>query len=143
MTNDATDLQTRRTIVVAGVLGATGVALGAFGAHGLKAALADVADGALRLEWWDKATRYQMWHALLVGLLASSAATRRSARVGVVFATLGVVLFSGSLYAMTLTGFRLLGAITPLGGLSFIAAWVCLALSARTPSAPLSPSSPS
>lgn len=141
MTNNAADPYTRRTIVAAGVLGATGVALGAFGAHGLKSALADVADGALRLEWWDKATRYQMWHALLVGLLASSAGHSRTARFGVLFSTLGVVLFSGSLYAMTLTGVRWLGAITPLGGVSFIAAWSCFALSGRARSSPTSTSS--
>ncbi len=140
MTNEPTDPYRRRAVAVAAFLGATGVALGAFGAHGLKAALADTADAALRLEWWDKASRYQMWHALLCGLLAASSSTRRAARSGVVLATLGVVLFSGSLYVMTLTGLRWLGAVTPLGGLSFIAAWACLALTASSSSSS-SPSS--
>jgi uncharacterized membrane protein YgdD (TMEM256/DUF423 family) len=134
VTSNEPDLHARRALVVAGVLGATGVALGAFGAHGLKSALADVADVALRLEWWDKASRYHMWHALLAGLLSLRAGPGRAARFGVVFVVVGVALFSGSLYAMTLTGLRVLGAITPLGGLSFIAAWVCLALSARSSS---------
>jgi uncharacterized membrane protein YgdD (TMEM256/DUF423 family) len=73
-----------------------------------------------------------MWHALLAGLLASLAPESRTARAGVVLVTVGVVLFSGSLYAMTLSGVRVLGAITPLGGASFIASWVCLALAARS-----------
>jgi uncharacterized membrane protein YgdD (TMEM256/DUF423 family) len=130
VTRNKADLAERRGIVVAGLLGALGVALGAFGAHGLKAMLADVSDVATRLEWWDKAARYQMWHALLVGLLASRADASRSARVGIILAVVGVLLFSGSLYAMTLTGVRALGAITPLGGLAFLGAWGAWAWSA-------------
>ncbi len=139
MTSNDADLPGRRALVLAGILGATGVLLGAFGAHGLKALLTDTADAAVRLEWWDKASRYHLWHALLVGVLARPAVTHRVARVGVVLAVVGVLLFSGSLYAMTLTGVRALGAITPLGGVAFVAAWVCLALSARSPAHPSSP----
>lgn len=123
----------RRALVVAGLLGATGVLLGAFGAHGLKGLLADVSDGATRLEWWDTASRYQLWHALLVSLLALRADRSSAARTGVVLGAVGVLLFSGSLYTMTLTGLRALGAVTPLGGLAFVGAWLCLAWSARAP----------
>jgi uncharacterized membrane protein YgdD (TMEM256/DUF423 family) len=119
-----------RPLVVAAVIGGLGVALGAFGAHALKTALHGTVDGEQRLAWWDTATRYQIWHALLCGLLALRA-ERTAARVGVALVVVGVVLFSGSLYAMTLTNLRVLGAITPLGGLAFLGAWTCLGLAMR------------
>lgn len=131
---DAVPTHVRRALVVASALGGLGVALGAFGAHALKGALEGAADAAQRLTWWDTATRYQLWHALLCGLLARYAHHPR-ARAGIAFCVVGTALFSGSLYAMTLTNVRALGAITPLGGLSFMAAWACLASSAGASSA--------
>jgi uncharacterized membrane protein YgdD (TMEM256/DUF423 family) len=107
------------------------VAFGAFGAHALKSSLADVVDGAQRLQWWQTGAQYHLAHALLAGLLAARAGGSRLASAGVALCVGGVVLFSGSLYAMALTGVRWLGAITPLGGVAFIAAWVLLAASAR------------
>jgi uncharacterized membrane protein YgdD (TMEM256/DUF423 family) len=115
------------------VLGFTGVALGAFGAHGLKASVEGLADGAQRLGWWDLAARYHLLHALAVGLCAVLAAQVKS-RLPVVAAwslTLGVALFSGSLYAMALTGARGLGAVTPLGGMAMLVGWALVGLSAR------------
>ena len=101
------------------------VGLGAFGAHGLKAHA-----GPTELGWWDTAVTYQAWHGL--GLLALAALNQRkdSAWVswGSVFLVLGVLVFSGSLYAMTLTGIRILGAVTPIGGLLLIIGWVCAAI---------------
>jgi uncharacterized membrane protein YgdD (TMEM256/DUF423 family) len=104
-----------------------GVVLGAFGAHGLKAR---VTPDLLAI--FETGVRYHMYHAL--GLLAVAWASDRwsggvTATAGWLF-VLGIVIFSGSLYAMTFTGARWLGAITPLGGLAFIAGWVCLALAA-------------
>ena len=109
------------------VLAALGVALGAFGAHGLKSRV-----DAEMLTVFETGVRYQLIHAL--GLLAVGWAASRwpgplvnaagSPFVG------GVVIFSGSLYVMTLTGARWLGAVTPLGGLAFILGWVALALAA-------------
>lgn len=111
----------------AGVAGALGVALGAFGAHGLEGRI----DDPHLLEVWETAARYHLVHAL--ALAAVAAHPRAPARAGWAF-VLGIVLFSGSLYLMTLTGARWLGAITPLGGLSFIAGWLLLASSAPEPS---------
>lgn len=121
---------------VAAILGALAVALGAFGAHGLKAWLAEAVDGAQRLAWWNTAAHYQLVHAVLAAVLGALALAHKQdasspwLRRGVLLCLAGSVLFSGSLYAMTLTNIRVLGAITPLGGLSFIGAWLTL-LAAR------------
>lgn len=108
---------------VAGVAGALGVLLGAFGAHGLK----DVVTDPHLLEVWETGARYHLIHAL--ALCAVAAHPRRPNGAGIAFVA-GMVLFSGSLYVMTLTGMRWLGAVTPLGGLSFIVGWVILAVRA-------------
>ncbi|MEJ2173330.1 MAG: DUF423 domain-containing protein [bacterium] len=106
--------------------GACGVVLGAFGAHALKARLA-----AEQLALWNTATQYLFWHAL--GLLAVGFACAQMAEnpwlraSGALLAT-GVLLFSGSLYLLVLGAPRMLGAITPFGGLAFIAGWVAMAL---------------
>jgi uncharacterized membrane protein YgdD (TMEM256/DUF423 family) len=108
--------------------GAMAVALGAFGAHGLKARLpADL------LATFETGVRYQMYHALAL-LAVAWAVTRWSgsnlpASAGWLFVA-GTVLFSFSLDLLALTGQRWLGAITPLGGVAFVAGWVCLALAA-------------
>jgi uncharacterized membrane protein YgdD (TMEM256/DUF423 family) len=110
-------------LFLAGVLGFLGVALGAFGAHGLKKRLEGLPDGEQRLAWWQTGAQYHLIHALAVGL-----APGRSVAAWLFLG--GVVLFSGSLYAMTLTGKRALGAITPIGGLLFLGGWAALAASA-------------
>ena len=104
------------------------VAAGAFGAHALRSRLS-----ADHLAVFETAARYQMYHAL--ALLAVAWAVSRWAgalptAAGWLFVA-GTVLFSGSLYALALTGVRWLGAITPLGGAAFLAGWLCLALAAR------------
>jgi len=100
------------------------VAAGAFGAHALRARLSPDL-----LAVFETAARYQMYHAL--GLLAVAWMVTRwpgpwPVRAGWLFVA-GTVLFSGSLYALALTGVRWLGAITPLGGAAFLAGWLCLA----------------
>jgi uncharacterized membrane protein YgdD (TMEM256/DUF423 family) len=102
------------------------VAAGAFGAHGLRARLAPDL-----LAVFETGARYQMYHALaLIGV--AWAVTRWPGpwpvRAGWLFAV-GTLLFSGSLYALALSGVRWLGAVTPLGGLAFLAGWTCLLLS--------------
>ena len=100
------------------------VAAGAFGSHGLR----DVVS-ADRLVVWETAARYQMYHALgllIVAYLASQK-TAGPARIAGWLFVAGTMVFSGSLYALTLTGITILGAITPLGGLAFIAGWLILA----------------
>jgi uncharacterized membrane protein YgdD (TMEM256/DUF423 family) len=120
-------------LVISGVLGFLAVALGAFGAHGLKGRFSDLPDGVTRLGWWETAAHYHLVHALALGLAAYLSARTGGATVatlsGVSF-VLGVLLFSGSLYVMTLTGIRALGAVTPIGGLFFLAGWVALAVAA-------------
>jgi uncharacterized membrane protein YgdD (TMEM256/DUF423 family) len=104
------------------------VGAGAFGAHALRARLTPDS-----LAIFETAARYQMYHAL--ALLAVAWAASRSSISTAEWAgwlfLVGTVLFSGSLYALALTGVRWLGAITPLGGLAFLAGWICLALSAK------------
>jgi uncharacterized membrane protein YgdD (TMEM256/DUF423 family) len=105
---------------IGAVLGMTGVMLGAFGAH----ALTQLTQEERLLHAWDTGAKYQLIHALAVMLVAVHPAKPKLA--GMLF-TVGVVLFSGSLYALALTGIGFLGAITPLGGLAFIAGWIALA----------------
>ncbi len=103
------------------------VAAGAFGAHALRGRLAPEMAAA-----WQTAVQYQAWHALGlagVGLLRLHWPARRGlAAAGWLFAA-GIVLFSGSLYALALTGIRGLGAVTPVGGVAFLAGWAVLAWS--------------
>lgn len=114
-----------RVFFVAGAVSAfVGVAVGAFGAHGLKNRL-----DAEALAVFEVGVRYQMYHAF--ALFAASWACSRwpgtlAAAGGWLFVA-GTIIFSGSLYALSLTGVRWLGAITPLGGLAFLAGWLCLA----------------
>lgn len=105
------------------IYGLLGVALGAFGAHALKARLAGDA-----LAVWHTAVQYHFWHALAllaVGLLALQRPSTALNVAGAAFA-LGVLLFSGSLYALALTGVRGLGAVTPIGGVLLLVGWGAL-----------------
>lgn len=106
---------------------ATGVALGAFGAHALKARLSEDL-----LVVFEVGVRYQMYHAL--ALLAVAWASTRWPGIWVNASgwllLAGIVVFSGSLYIMAFTGARWLGAITPIGGLCFILGWLALAIAA-------------
>lgn len=125
-------MSTERTaLLVAALAGFSGVALGAFGAHGLKARLAAKPDAEQRLAWWQTGAQYHLVHALAIGLAAvrPSPAHGGSALAPWLFLA-GIALFSGSLYTMTLTGIRKLGAVTPLGGLAFLAGWAALAYNA-------------
>ena len=112
---------------------AAAVGLGAFGAHGLRDRL-----DAYSMSVYEKAVFYHFIHALgilLVALLARAHAisVEGQARVGWLL-LVGIIIFSGSLYALALSGVRTLGAITPLGGLAFIAGWLVLAYeAARSP----------
>ena len=114
-------------LTVSGASGFLAVALGAFGAHGLQSRLADAADGAKRLSWWQTAAHYQLMHALALAVVAFVVARAPQARFAGYGFVIGSVLFSGSLYAMALGGPRWLGAVTPLGGLGFLAGWAVLA----------------
>lgn len=119
-----------RTLLLAGILGFLGVALGAFGAHGLQSAFAEAPDAAKRLAWWQTAVQYHLWHALLLVGIGVWQRTEDARLLGAAtWLTLaGIVLFSGSLYAMTLSGITKLGMITPIGGTALLAAWICVAV---------------
>jgi len=113
-------------LLIGSLVGFLGVAAGAFGAHGLRSRLSPD-----MLAVFETAVRYQMYHvfALLItaAVMARVGDARLLAIAGWSFIT-GVVLFSGSLYALALTGVSGLGAITPLGGLAFLVGWACLAV---------------
>jgi uncharacterized membrane protein YgdD (TMEM256/DUF423 family) len=117
----------RLFFVLGALSGFVGVALGAFAAHALKARL-----DAATLAIFETGVRYQMFHALAL-LAVGWAHTRWPGAVltasGWLFLA-GTLLFSGSLYALSLSGVRWLGAITPVGGLAFLAGWLCLAWAA-------------
>jgi uncharacterized membrane protein YgdD (TMEM256/DUF423 family) len=101
------------------------VILGAFGAHGLKARVT-----AEQLAWWHTGVQYQAWHALGlfgIGLLLLNHPGLTGARTAAWLLQAGILVFSGSLYAMTLGAPRWFGAITPMGGLALIAGWAVLA----------------
>jgi uncharacterized membrane protein YgdD (TMEM256/DUF423 family) len=120
----------RFAMICAGFCGSLAVALGAFGAHGLGNWLKTVPDGVERLAWWHTAAHYQLVHAVLLGVFAAlqTRAPSSMLRKASVAVLVGTVFFSGSLYAMTLTNMKVLGAITPIGGVGFITAWVMLAV---------------
>ncbi len=104
------------------------VAFGAFGAHALRARLAPD-----MLAIYQTAVQYHFWHALgliAIGLAAAHLADSTALKWAGMLMLAGIVLFSGSLYALALTGVRALGAITPFGGAAFIAAWITLAWAA-------------
>lgn len=114
-------MQRSTLLRIAAALGALGVVCGAFGAHGLEGRLP-----ARDLEIWNKAVHYQLWHALaLVGVAALWEHLKRPAAAGICFA-LGAGIFSGSLYALVLSGVKVLGAITPIGGVLMIVGWLLL-----------------
>ncbi len=121
----------RSTLLAAAALGATGVALGAFGAHGLKAFLLERG----MLSAWESAARYQLVHA--VALLGAAAWLRSAGAPAAKWIgraatcwTAGVILFSGSLYALAVGGPSWLGPVTPLGGLAFMLGWILVGVAA-------------
>jgi len=115
----------RIIITVASVMLALAVAIGAFGAHGLKAHLTPE-----MLQTYKTGVEYHFYHALgllLVGVLSVSMPSNLL-NWSTFLLALGIILFSGSLYVLAISGIKWLGAITPLGGLSFIAGWIFLFL---------------
>lgn len=113
---------------LAAFFGATAVMTGAFGAHGLKALVTPE-----RLDVWSTAAHYQLTHAILlavVAILLNRCGQSKALLWSAIFLTVGITIFSGSLYLLVLTDTGWLGAITPLGGTALIAAWFMLAWAA-------------
>jgi uncharacterized membrane protein YgdD (TMEM256/DUF423 family) len=106
---------------IAALMGLLAVALGAFGAHGLKDVLARYDTAAI----WEKAVFYHFIHAVMLYVLALRQPLPRGPWTAFL---IGIVLFSGSLYVLAVTNARWLGAITPFGGVSFIVGWSCLVI---------------
>lgn len=114
-------------LTIAAILGGLSVMAGAFGAHALSGKISERA-----IEIFETGARYQMYHALallLLGVLLKNTPSPQPliTIAGIAF-IVGVAIFSGSLYALSLTGIKVLGAITPLGGVALIAGWGCLAI---------------
>ncbi|MDN6876327.1 Uncharacterized membrane protein YgdD, TMEM256/DUF423 family [Pseudomonas citronellolis] len=117
----------RTFLLFAAFFGFTGVALGAFAAHGLKSRLSSD-----YLAIFQTGVHYQMLHALALFGVALLSAHLGGRLVGIAggFFVAGILIFSGSLYLLTLTSTPVLGAITPIGGVCFLAGWLCLGLAA-------------
>jgi uncharacterized membrane protein YgdD (TMEM256/DUF423 family) len=115
---------TKTFFMIGSILAGLAVATGAFGAHGLKRIVAPE-----MLDTWEKAVRYQMYHALALLILAWALtnwpAQARLLSLGGWLFLAGVSLFSGSLYILVLSGIKWLGAVTPIGGVAFVAGWLC------------------
>ncbi len=107
---------------ISAILAFLGVALGAFGAHGLESRL----EAAGRVETWETATFYHLLHA--VALFAISWRADGVPKGPWLCLAIGIFVFSGSLYALCLSGVTMLGAITPIGGLAFLTGWLWLAI---------------
>lgn len=116
-------MQERHLIAYASINLLIAIAAGAFGAHGLKAILS-----ADMLSIWQTAVQYQMLHGLALLALAnlSSRWQAKPIRLSAICMLVGIVLFSGSLYLLAFTGVRILGAITPIGGVAFLSGWAIL-----------------
>ena len=115
----------RNFLLIGAVLGFLGVAIGAFGAHGLRARLTPE-----MLAVFEVGVRYQMYHVFAVLIVAATMAHVGPVRLLIVAGwsfVAGILIFSGSLYALALTGTTTFGAITPIGGLGFLVGWACLA----------------
>ena len=116
-----------KTFLLIGALaGFLGVALGAFGAHGLGSRLPPE-----MLAVFETGVRYQMYHVFALLITAAAIGRLGGARLLVVsgwFFVAGIIIFSGSLYALALTGVTMWGAVTPIGGLAFLVGWACLAI---------------
>ncbi len=117
----------RTFLIIGAAVAFIGVGVGAFGAHGLRGRISPE-----MLAVFETGVRYQMYHAfaILITAIAVSHMDGRLVRMAGWLFTSGIVIFSGSLYALALSGISMLGAVTPLGGLAFLAGWACLIIAA-------------
>lgn len=116
-------MKAKTILQTAAILGALAVGIGAFGAHGLKEILAETG----RAETFETGVKYHFYHGLalfLIGILAIIKPEWKKLSLAAILMVVGIIVFSGSLYVLSLTGITWLGAITPLGGLAFIGGWI-------------------
>jgi uncharacterized membrane protein YgdD (TMEM256/DUF423 family) len=119
----------KQIIQTAAIFGVLAVGIGAFGAHGLKEILTETG----RAETFETAVKYHFYHSLaifLIGILAVVKPEWRKLSIAAIMMVVGILIFSGSLYVLSLSGITWLGAITPLGGVAFIAGWILVFLDA-------------
>ena len=120
---------TKIFLLIAAILAGLAVAGGAFASHALSSKLSERA-----LEIWEMGTRYQMYHALALLLVTVLLSRVEASSIFLTVAgwafVAGIVMFSGSLYVLSLSGIKILGAITPLGGVAFLVGWISLAVAA-------------
>ena len=119
----------KKIIKLAAILGACAVGIGAFGAHGLKEILTETG----RSETFETGVKYHFYHSLaifLIGILALIKPEWKKLSTAAILMIIGILIFSGSLYVLSLTGITWLGAITPLGGVALIAGWVLVIVAA-------------
>ena len=126
-------MSARTILIVSGIVGALGIVIGAFGAHSLPKLLKNLSpeEFAQRQAWLETGVKYHMYHAaalLAIGLAGQRAETNFS--TSAIAWLIGILIFSGCLYAMTMTGVKVLGAIVPIGGVAFIVGWVMVCISA-------------
>lgn len=120
------DMSAKTVLIIAGIFGVLSVAIGAFGAHGLESTLT----ANNRMDTFETAVKYQFYHTLalfLLGILMINMQSNYFNYAAISF-LVGMVIFSGSLYTLSLTNITWLGAITPIGGLGFILGWIFLIL---------------
>jgi uncharacterized membrane protein YgdD (TMEM256/DUF423 family) len=129
-------MQPHQSLVMGAVLAGLSVVTGAFGAHWLKSELPrrglSETEQRKQLDNWDVAVRYQMYHALAliaIGVIPTTTGSVALRVAGVLF-LVGIFIFSGSLYALVLSGIKVLGAIVPIGGVAMIAGWIAFAIGA-------------
>lgn len=116
----------KRHLIIGSLLSGLAVAIGAFGAHALK----NILESNGRIQTFETAVQYHMFHALgilLLGILMSRKPHKSLQWVSYLF-LLGIIVFSGSLYTMSITGITSLGMITPIGGIMFISGWTLLTI---------------
>ncbi|MEL7237759.1 MAG: DUF423 domain-containing protein [Planctomycetota bacterium] len=133
MATSSCHLSFRATLLIAGLLGLTAVLAGTFGAHGLEGRVEEDL-----LPTFEVGVRYHAYHALAV--LACCGFIERLGKGGkwaVTFFVIGTIIFAGTLYLLTLTGQRWLGAITPIGGVCLLAGWASLAITALRAKTPI------
>ncbi len=118
-------MKNQQILLVGAIFMALGVLFGAFGAHALKSSLSPE-----MLAVYKTGVEYQFYHALgllLIGLIGFRIESKWLRWSGILL-IFGIIIFSGSLYALSISGIQILGAITPIGGLAFVAGWICLAI---------------
>jgi len=121
-------MQKKTSLLLGAITGGLAVAIGAFGAHALKPFLMETGREAT----FELAVRYQFYHALalLAAGIVMGESRIKALQYSSLFFFLGIVLFSGSLYVLCFTGYRMLGAVTPFGGVFFILGWILLGIGA-------------